>query len=134
MSIPPSSGLSREELLYRLSLHRADGIISIVKSLIKYGALVACFYFVYLSILALSGKATLATIGLSVLGNIKVSEGICALLTGGSILYGVGQRQLRHRVIRRIGTRLSELEKERDPERSSSGLTDTGGTRPEDNP
>ena len=116
----------------RLSLQRTMVVASVLTTLIKCATLVACCYFVYLSIAALSGKETLANVGIKVLGNVRFSEGVCAILTGGGILYGVGQRQLRHRAVKRIGKVHSELERRFDPGRSSSGLTDSGTTRPED--
>jgi hypothetical protein len=103
-----------------------------VTTAIKYGSLVACVGFVYLSISALAGKVTLASIGLSALGNIRVSDGILTVITGGSILYGVGQRKLRHRTVTRLAKDKNDRERLIDPARSSSGLTETGRTRPED--
>jgi hypothetical protein len=109
-----------------------NAIVSVVQSLFKYAAVVACAYFAYRAVAVLAGKQTLASVGLRVLGNVQVSQGVCAVLTGGSILYGVGQRQLRHRAVKRLGKGLSLAEKMIDKGRSSSGLTDTGTTPGED--
>jgi|SRR5580704_7964920 hypothetical protein len=122
----------RAELEFRLRLARMHVISTVLTTGIKYGALVACVGLTYLSIAALAGKTTLASFGLEVLGNIKLSQGICTILTGGSILYGVGQRQLRHRAVKRLANTKNELERIIDKGRASSGLTDTGTTRPED--
>jgi hypothetical protein len=93
---------------------------------------------VYLSISALAGKETLANIGIlgsiniGLLGKLPVSDLVQSILTVGSILYGIGQRQLRHRTIKRLANERNDLERLIDRHRSSSGLTETGRTNPED--
>jgi hypothetical protein len=93
-------------------------------------------YFVYKIALALAGKTTLASfatsVALSILGNDKMMKSIYLIITGGSIAYGVGERRLRRRAIKRHTGRPIELEKLIDPNRTSSGLTTEGTTRPED--
>jgi hypothetical protein len=125
-NVRPSPGREFDPNLLKFA--RLNAVVSLVQSLFKYAAAVACAYYVYLSVAALAGKQTLASIGLNVLGNVQVSHGVCAVLTGGSILYGVGQRQLRHRAVKRIGRGLSEAEAIIDRGRSSSGLSETGTT------
>jgi hypothetical protein len=122
----------KSELDYNVTLHKIDAVASVVKYLIKYGGLVACFYLIYRSTLALAGKVTLADFALRVFGNVTVNKAFCALFGSGGILYGVGQRQLRRRAVKRLGKNLSTLEGKIDSGRSSSGLTDTGETRPDD--
>lgn len=131
MAVNPSAQ-PKSEAEIRLSFHRVDAIVSVAKTLIKYAALVACTFFVYKSVAALAGKETLASIGLNILGNVKVSDGVLYVLTGGSIAYGLGERSLRRRNIKRLTPRSIELEKRLDPNRTSSGLTTKGTTRPED--
>ena len=131
MGTPPANG-TKAELDYRLSFKKIDAVVTIARAAIKYGALVACAGFLYRSIAVLSGKATLATIGLNILGNLTIQESISIVLTVGSIIYGVGQRQMRRKNIARLTERTIELEKRLDPRRTSSGLTNRGTTRPED--
>jgi hypothetical protein len=116
----------------RVSLLRIAAVENIVITAIRYGSLIVCAGFVYLSIAALAGKITLAKVGVQFLGNLTVSNSIMSILTGGSILYGVGQRQLRRRAIKRLAKEKNDLERLLDSRRSSSGLTETGTTRPED--
>jgi hypothetical protein len=132
MAPPPFRHETQPEPDHRLSFVRTYAIVTIVTTAIKYGALVACVGFVYLSISALAGKMTLASVGIRLLGNLKVSDGICGILTGGGILYGVGQRQLRRRAVKRLANEKNDMERILDLQRSSSGLTSTGETRPED--
>jgi hypothetical protein len=126
----------RTEADYRLSYKRIDAVVTIVKNICAYGWPVLCMYFLYKIAVVLAGKTTLASFAMSVavaiLGNNKVMKTIYVVLTGGSIAYGVGQRQLRRREIKRHTKRPRELEKLIDPGRSSSGLTSEGTTRPED--
>jgi len=132
MAAPPANN-PQTEPDQRLSFARTYAVVTIVTTAIKYGSLVACVGFVYLSISALAGKATLANVGIRLLGNLTVSNGIMSILTGGSILYGVGQRRLRHTTVKRLAKERNDLERVVDRHRSSSGLTETGRTRPEDN-
>ncbi len=132
MASPPSGKSPSTELDFRRSLLRINATVTLITTAIKYGTLVACVYLGYLSIESLAGRVTLATVGIRLLGNLRVSEGICAILTTGGIVYGVGQRRLRHKAVKHLGNAKNELEKILDPGRSSSGLTEAGGTRPED--
>jgi len=122
----------KAELDFRLKFKKIDAVVSTTKTVIQYSALVICVFWAYRSIEALAGKTTLASIGLSILGNFTISEGILVFLTGGSIIYGLGERELRRRNIRRLTLRSRELEERLDPKRTSSGLTSRGTTRPED--
>lgn len=126
----------RTEADYRLSYKRIDAVITVIKTLCMYGWPVACAYFLYKIALVLAGKTTLASfamsVGVAVLGNDKVMKTIYIVLTGGSIAYGVGERRLRRREIKRHTERPRKLEQLIDPNRTSSGLTSEGTTRPED--
>jgi hypothetical protein len=51
---------------------------------------------------------------------------------GAGIFYGLRQRQLRQRNIERLTARVLQFEQQKDPHRSSSGLTPRGTTRPSD--
>lgn len=81
-----------------------------------------------------AGKYTFADIGISLLGDFRVSEALIYILGVGGIIYGYGERRLRLKAIERLANRQIELEKRIDPGRSSSGLTPQGTTRPEDIP
>lgn len=131
MASPPAKQVS-ENSDARLSYKKIDAVVTITKTIVQYSFLAFCVYYIYRSIAVLAGKATFASLGLSVLGNIQVSDGIYIVLTGGSIIYGLGQRELRRRNIKRLTERPIEMEKRLDPNRSSSGLTTRGTTRPED--
>lgn len=122
----------QSELAYKLRFKKIDATVTICKAIAKYACILGSVYFVYRSVAALAGKQTFASVGLSILGNIKVSEGIYIVLTSGGIIFGVGQMQLRRRNIERLTKHSIALEKQLDPKRTSSGLTKRGTTRPED--
>lgn len=122
----------QQELAYKLRFKKIDATVTICKAFAKYACIFGSVYFIYRSVAVLAGKQTFASVGLSVLGNVKVSEGIYIVLTAGSIIYGVGQRQLRRRNIERLTKHSIALEKQLDPKRTTSGLTKRGTTRPED--
>lgn len=132
MELTHQSDDAKAEFAHRLSFARLSAATTVTLNIIKWGALVLIARYLFFSILSLSGKQTFADIGVRFLGNFQVSDGILALVTTGSILYGVGERQLRHRSVKRLAKEKNELELLIDPKRSSSGLTETGRTRPED--
>ena len=110
----------------------AEGVIQVSNNLIKYGALVWIFHEIYLMIESLSGKTTLADIGVSFLGNLKISVAVAWVSCIVGIIYGLKQKKLRKDTVERLQTRITELERELDVKRSSSNLTKRGDTRPED--
>jgi hypothetical protein len=113
-------------------------ISSVVNTAIKYGTFLGIAYCTYLTVDSLAGKTTLANIVLSLLTDMKVSEGVAyafgAFFGGGGIAYGEVQRRLRRRVTRDQANRAALRERRIDPNRSSSNLTPSGDTNPEDEP
>jgi hypothetical protein len=130
MKSPPIA--TKTEIDAKILYRKIDAAVTLCKAVIKYGALVLCVRYLFLIAGALAGKTTLASLVLSVLANAKVSDCICLLFGGGGAVYGVAQRQLRRRAIKRLTGRPKELEVAIDPNRSSSELTARGTTRPED--
>jgi hypothetical protein len=92
----------------------------------------------------LSGKVTIADLGLKVDGDFVTVECKFAIITGLTVggiglivgllgaIYGRSQRKLRQDVIESKSTRIRELEALIDPSRSTSNLTVRGDTRKED--
>lgn len=54
------------------------------------------------------------------------------LIAAAAVIYAFRERALRNQVIRELGQEITILEKLHDKNRSSSGLTPTGGTHPKD--
>jgi hypothetical protein len=131
MASPPSAQPPRTMLDAQLSFKRWDTISEICKELIKWVSLVLIAYLGYRSIEVLAGKSTFADIGLRVIGNLKVSDGVLFFLTGSGWAYGLGQRSLRRKHIERTVPLKNELERVIDKNRSSSDLTQKGTTPPQ---
>jgi hypothetical protein len=123
---------SKEELRYRLHCRIVDMVGSAIQVLVPWGSAVAIAYFVYLSLRSLVGHYTFADIGLSFLGDFKISEGLAYIFGTGGVVYGVKQKKLRERNIERTAGRIKDYETAIDPNRTSSRLTPQGRTRPED--
>jgi hypothetical protein len=133
MAQPPhTANQIQAEYDERLAFKKIDAVISVIGLALKFAAIVMCFRYGYLSVVALAGKSTFADVGFRILGNLKVSEGISYIFGAGGILYGAGQRRLRRRNIERIVPLKNKLEKILDRKRTSSSLTSKGTTRPED--
>ncbi len=115
-------------LQYRL--RRNELLATVGNNVVRWGGLVAVAYMVLRSVEALSGQHTLADIGVNV--NVKISEAVAWIFGGSGMLYGWKERRLRHDVARHVGTRVSYLERRRDPGRSSSSLALDGQTNPRD--
>ena len=82
----------------------------------------------YLCIKELAGKTTMAEIFLQFIGKAYVSQCVMGLFGTCGIAYGIGQRNLRRKTVRRLEGRLSNLEAGIDPGRSSSHLDSEGRT------
>jgi hypothetical protein len=132
MSEVPPQPTTKEFLDFRLHLKRLEIWDVGVRLLVPwgFGALIA--FFAYLSIAILAGRYTFAQIGVNVLGNLKISESISYVSGLTGVLYGLKERRLRRKNIQRLSTQIQKLEKQADPNRSSSDLTERGTTRPED--
>ena len=110
------------------SRRRAETIALLGQSAIKYGGFVGIAYFIYLSVKALAGHITDATIAFKFLGDMHVSIVISWGVTIGAIIYGRMERSLRKDVVERLAGRNASLEEGIDPRRSSSRLTSRGDT------
>lgn len=66
------------------------------------------------------------------MADVKIGNAISYVVGGGGLLYGARQKRLKGNTIQKMGAQIKELEAKIDPNRSSSGLTERGKTRPED--
>jgi hypothetical protein len=128
----PSKRPPRTESDYVLSYKKIDSVTTVVREVVKWAAIVLIVRYGYYAVAVLAGHSTFADIAVRFLANLKVSDGVLYLLTGGSILYGVGQRYLRRRHIKRVVPAKNQLEGMLDLKRSTSGLTPKGTTQPGD--
>jgi hypothetical protein len=125
---------ARQETENRFMVLRSliDGIFSTANSLIRWGTVAYLGNKMYLAVTVLAGKTTLADIGVNFLADVRVSEGLLTALGVSATGYGISQRKLRRKTVERLQGRIIELEGKIDKERTSSRLTPTGETNPED--
>jgi hypothetical protein len=127
---------TRAELEAEVKLLRrrraAGSVASVLNNIIKWAGISIIAYFTYRSIDRLAGETTVADIGLRLIGNLKLSDAVAWILGGGGALYGLGERRLRRKAIERFARKQRKLEQGIDPQRMSSGLTESGETHPED--
>jgi hypothetical protein len=130
---PRKVGSRRElDLRYTFRFKTLDVLSTSLQAAIKWGALVCIAYLASKSIGILAGKVTLADIGIGFLANVKLSQGISYIACIGGVAYGLRERKLRRDAIQHLSGRKRDLERMIDHQRSSSGLTPRGTTRPED--
>jgi len=134
---------SKQELIEELAELKAQNryirqsriiylVTTAINNLFKYGSLLGIAYCFYLIIAVLAGKTTLANIGISFLGNVRISETVAWLFGVSGVAFGYRQRRLRRKTVEHLQTRNIELEKQIDPNRTSSTLTPRGDTNPRD--
>ena len=117
---------------YALISQTIEGVLSIIKVGFICGLLLAVAYWTREVLVAYAGKSTLADIAIRLAAELHIDRALAYLFGSGGILYGLRQRSLRQRNLRRLTPRAHELERRIDPNRTSSGLTPSGTTNPKD--
>lgn len=125
---------STDELRYELWFKIVDKGAPVLQTLFWALASVGIAYFMFRAVDSLAGETTAAEILIALLGRFDVSKGLLAAWGAGGTAYGLFQRKLKSDHTQRMSERNAKLEKERDPNRTSSNLTPRGRTRPEDRP
>ncbi len=74
----------------------------------------------------MAGETTAADFGLQVLADLNVSTAAAWLVAACGFGYGTWERRVRKTTVERLSSRLQNLERQRDPKRTSSGLTPRG--------
>jgi hypothetical protein len=127
-----------KELEYKLRTQQWDAGLRIGLALIKYGTIGFCVWALAPAFQAFAGKTTLANFGISLIADLKANSVFSHIVTGifglGGAAYGLRERAHKRKEINRLGNRVVQLEKRLDPNRTSSGLTLDGTSRPEDEP
>jgi hypothetical protein len=121
-----------EDLRFRLYLRGIDGFFAVMRTVVIAGAAVALGWSARDVLVAFAGKETVADLALTLLVNLQADRWFAYLFGVGGVGYGVVQRQLRRRNIKRMTGHNAEVERLVHPGRTSSGLTPEGKTRPED--
>jgi hypothetical protein len=127
-----------KELEYKLQSQKLDARLRLGLALIKYATLSFCAWMLVPAMEAFAGKTTLASFGVYLFADLKAntvfSHVVMGILGLGGAGYGLRERSLKRKEIKRLGNRVVEVEKRLDPNRTSSGLTIDGRSRPEDEP
>ena len=126
---PAPRGFTPDHLI---RLRKIEAVDANCRLFIRYGFCALIAFFGYRAINVLSGQYTFADIAVRFVANIKVGAAISYTVGGGGIVYGFLQKKLRGDAIKKMALHIKELEEILDRNRGSSGLTDRGGTRPED--
>lgn len=91
-----------------------------------------CAWFLYLIVASVAGTDTRVEIIVSAAVALGKKAWIQWAVTSVAALWAIGERFLRKRNVRRMGARNTALERRLDSRRSSSRLTRSGDTNPED--
>ena len=118
------------KLLRRAKL--GDQVAGVLRTLIAWGGAILIARYAYLSLEALAGLNTNAKIGVSLLGDVRISEALAWVLGGSGVFYGWKQRGLRKSKVEEMAAHNRKLETRLDRNRSSSNLDPKGDTRRED--
>ncbi|MGA8029011.1 MAG: hypothetical protein WB992_17870 [Bryobacteraceae bacterium] len=108
-----------------------EEIAKTVRTFLVFGSALGMAYFFSHMVHDLAGKTTSADIGIKLLGSITVSEALAwavAAICGG-VAYKTGRT---NRSLAKRLSRMADIEREIDPNRSSSHLDSTGMPREED--
>jgi len=133
---PRKDSRTKEQLLGEIERLKAGSLIeqigSGVRTFIRAGSVCFVAYMAKEAIVALAGQQTNARILVDFLASVSVNVAVAWGLAAGGVAYGYRERKLRKRAVHHLTGRKADLERKLDPGRSSSGLTKTGDTSPED--
>ncbi len=105
-----------------------------IPSLFKWSGLVLMVYFGSIAIRSLSGKTTVSNIVFKFIeqADSLKAETFLTIFSIMAVIWALTERKIRHYKIKKCYTRVTELEKKLDRERTTSGLTLEGKTNPGD--
>jgi hypothetical protein len=121
-----------EDRLFRLISRGIDGLAALGRTGLVVLAVIFLGFYAKEVLVAFAGKETAATLALSLVANLQADRWFAYLVGAGGLGYGVVERQLRRRNIKRMTGHSEEVEKRLHSARTSSGLTPQGKTRSED--
>ena len=125
-------GTRELELRHEFRVRRLEVVARALDKLIPGATLVLVVYFgVYRAAHELSGKQTVATLTATLLADTRPNEIIAYVLALVGWIFGVNAQRLRRNTTARLTRRIQQLERQIDPNRTSSGLTPRGQTPPE---
>ena len=111
---------------------RWDVIQAVFLNIIKYGCGLWALYMVTETVTSVADAANPNNVLVKILFDLDMERLACILLAGGTSVGYVRERRLRKKTIARFAPFVKKLEEQSDPDRSSSNLTESGDTHPED--
>ncbi len=124
--------ISAEEREARRFEKTMDTFAAVLIRFGKYAAFVLIAYYFYRSVNVLAGKTTDANILVRMFTSIGIADKASYIVGVSGGLYGLFERKFRRDKTEYLQTRIQQLEKKLDPNRSSSRLTKRGTTNPKD--
>jgi len=115
--------------LWAQALDIAGAVARSVPWVALFGFIAYCLQTV---LVAYAGVDTRADVVIRLLGEFRLNVMLPYLAAAGGVGYGLVERGLRRRTIKRLTARTQELELQIDSGRTSSGLTPRGTTHPRD--
>ncbi len=123
---------SAKQAEFIIQYKKLDIVADAVHLIVPWGSVVVIFVCMYLMVSKLAGQMTMAQIGVSFLGEMRLPSAVAYVFGGTAFAYGANERRLRHKKTSGMASYMQELEQRLDPNRTSSNLTARGTTRPED--
>lgn len=121
-----------EDRRFRLISRGIDGLAALGRTGLTVLAVIFLGFYAKEVLVAFASKETAATLALNLVANLQADRWFAYLVGGGGVGYGLVERHLRRRNIRRLTRHTAEVEKRLHGARTSSGLTPEGKTRRED--
>ncbi|TGN02894.1 hypothetical protein [Leptospira dzoumogneensis] len=125
---PSESELKVQERLNTKAIW-AEAISRNVLTICKYTVPITITYFITDSVKAIAGTTTNYNVVFNFLADLNANQWFAYIFGAAGIGFGLYERNLRKKHVKRSSTRISKLEHEINPRRSSSHLTPTGDTR-----
>jgi hypothetical protein len=123
------------ELKYQFRFRLTDlASVAIERGFPIAGVVLVTYFGVFRPIHDLAGHNTQASFGLAMLADVRPSEIVSYLFGVAGWIFGINAQRLRRNVTERLTGRNAALEQQKDPNRTSSGLTPRGKTPSENEP
>lgn len=112
--------------------YRLEKVSSFAMKALNWAGVLMLAWIVADAATSFAGKDSKASLFVEILANIGVNVTLAYSAVGGCTIWALLERKFRRDKTTTLSERIQELEKEKDPTRTSSNLTPTGQTRPED--
>ena len=116
----------------KIALLRIDAVTRVLLQLVRTAGYCFIAYNLFRVVEVTAGKQTIADLTMNFLANVTVNKWVAYALAGLGCGYGLYERRVRRKTIKRYARLIEEKEKGLDPKRSSSGLTEDGRTGKDD--